>query len=78
MIRQDRNFFYPMCFRDTSVAYGQQITVPFGVEGQWLQVQKKDKYKREGKGRRCCLDRTTVDILHQDDLKKRMNRITAT
>ena len=41
-------FFYPMCFRDTSVAYGQQITVPFGVEGQWLQVQKKDKYKISG------------------------------
>ena len=40
----------------------------------------KDKYRREGKGRRCCLmdGIEAIAILHQDNLKKKMNRITAT
>ena len=38
--------------------------------------EKKDKYRRECKGRRG-IDSFLV-ILHQDYVKKRMNRITAT
>ena len=45
--------------------------------------QKKDKDRREGKGRRCCLGDGIDSIpcctnLYQYDLKKRMNRVMAT
>ena len=50
-----------------------------------LATQKKVKYRREGKSRCCCLGGRNLihfcfalAILHQDDFKKRMNRITAT
>ena len=47
--------------------------------------QKKDKYRREGKGRRCCLGDELIQLhaalqlfcTMQDDFKKRMNTITA-
>ena len=50
--------------------------------GVWL--QKKNKYRREGKCRRCCLGTelnrflAALDIFHQDDFEEMMNRIKAT
>ena len=40
--------------------------------------KKQDKYRREGKGRGSCLGEGILEILHKDDMKKRMNGITAT
>ena len=40
-----------------------------------LVAQMSDKYRREGKGRCCCF--TALAILYQGELKKKMNRITA-
>ena len=53
-------------------------------ERQASKPQKKDRDRREGKGRRWCLGDWIDSIpccttfLHQDDLKKRVNIITAT
>ena len=48
----------------------------------WFNTWKKDKDRREGKGGRCCLGDAeflaALAIFHQDDWKKRMNRIAAT
>ena len=46
----------------------------------FLSAMKKDKYRRKGKGHRCCLGGAefikflaALAILHEDDLKNRMN-----
>ena len=52
-----------------------------GRDGQVCCHMKKDKYRRDGKGRRCCLGTELIQFLaalaifHQDDMKKRIIRI---
>ena len=53
-----------------------------GLEFNSSVLKDKDKDRREGKGRRCGTELlqffAALAIFHQEDLKKKMNRITAT
>ena len=61
-----------------------KICTVFTRVGERGHPQKKDKNRREGKGRRCCSGDgiasipCSTSILFRDDMKKRMYIITAT
>ena len=84
--------FFPLLFYPRLAVEGEfrhlllfKLIWRSSVNGSLLGIKKKDKDRREGKGRRCCLGDginsihcRIIAIFHQDDSKKRMNRKTTT